>query len=202
ADFQWHSLCPGPGPGDLQSQQHPGSQNYGATAPATSTAQFSQTTGKISAKRSYLAVGVLCYINLLNYMDWFIFFSPLPREVNGQAWCNHLGDLDSFLGRWDLGAAIFFGSDCGGRIFGRPGCHRHLGPPAASKDGAACRGTPRPSSPLPLLLLKHAMAASLLPPPRLAVPISLGATSLGGGRSEAATVCPGCLCLCSCTEQG
>uniref|UniRef100_A0A8C4W3E7 SPNS lysolipid transporter 3, sphingosine-1-phosphate (putative) n=1 Tax=Gopherus evgoodei TaxID=1825980 RepID=A0A8C4W3E7_9SAUR len=36
------------------------------------TAQLLQTTGKISAKRSYLAVGVLCYINLLNYMDWFI----------------------------------------------------------------------------------------------------------------------------------
>ncbi|XP_039363474.1 protein spinster homolog 3 isoform X2 [Mauremys reevesii] len=57
---------------DLQSQQPPGSQNYGATAPTTSSAQFLQTTGKISAKRSYLAVGVLCYINLLNYMDWFI----------------------------------------------------------------------------------------------------------------------------------
>uniref|UniRef100_A0A8C4VXV3 SPNS lysolipid transporter 3, sphingosine-1-phosphate (putative) n=1 Tax=Gopherus evgoodei TaxID=1825980 RepID=A0A8C4VXV3_9SAUR len=57
---------------DLQSQQTPGSQNYGATAPTTSTAQLLQTTGKISAKRSYLAVGVLCYINLLNYMDWFI----------------------------------------------------------------------------------------------------------------------------------
>uniref|UniRef100_A0A8C3IZA6 SPNS lysolipid transporter 3, sphingosine-1-phosphate (putative) n=1 Tax=Chrysemys picta bellii TaxID=8478 RepID=A0A8C3IZA6_CHRPI len=57
---------------DLQSQQPPGSQNYGAIAPTTSTAQFLQTPGNISAKRSYLAVGVLCYINLLNYMDWFI----------------------------------------------------------------------------------------------------------------------------------
>uniref|UniRef100_A0A8C3SU94 Sphingolipid transporter 3 (putative) n=1 Tax=Chelydra serpentina TaxID=8475 RepID=A0A8C3SU94_CHESE len=56
----------------LQSWQPPGSQNYGATAPTASTAQFLQTPGNISAKRSYLAVGVLCYINLLNYMDWFI----------------------------------------------------------------------------------------------------------------------------------
>ncbi|CAM2103975.1 unnamed protein product [Caretta caretta] len=56
----------------LQSQQPPGSQSYGATAPTTSTSQFLQTPGNVSAKRSYLAVGVLCYINLLNYMDWFI----------------------------------------------------------------------------------------------------------------------------------
>ncbi|XP_006136125.2 protein spinster homolog 3 isoform X1 [Pelodiscus sinensis] len=56
----------------LQSQQPSGSQNYGATEPTTTTAQFLKTPGNISAKRSYLAVGVLCYINLLNYMDWFI----------------------------------------------------------------------------------------------------------------------------------
>ncbi|EMP41056.1 Protein spinster like protein 3 [Chelonia mydas] len=56
----------------LQSQQPPGSQSYGATAPTTSASQFLQTPGNVSAKRSYLAVGVLCYINLLNYMDWFI----------------------------------------------------------------------------------------------------------------------------------
>ncbi|XP_077167573.1 protein spinster homolog 3 [Paroedura picta] len=28
--------------------------------------------GKCSRKRSYLAVAVLCYINLVNYMDWFV----------------------------------------------------------------------------------------------------------------------------------
>ncbi|XP_066491111.1 protein spinster homolog 3 [Tiliqua scincoides] len=33
--------------------------------------QDQQGSGKISAARSYGAVAVLCYINLVNYMDWF-----------------------------------------------------------------------------------------------------------------------------------
>ncbi|XP_060115625.1 protein spinster homolog 3-like [Heteronotia binoei] len=34
--------------------------------------QESEEQGKFSCKRSYLAVAVLCYINLVNYMDWFV----------------------------------------------------------------------------------------------------------------------------------
>lgn len=30
-----------------------------------------QGSGSLSASRSYIAVAVLCYINLVNYMDWF-----------------------------------------------------------------------------------------------------------------------------------
>ncbi|XP_067393979.1 protein spinster homolog 3 [Emydura macquarii macquarii] len=56
----------------LRLQRSFGSRNYGAVAPRTRYAQFFQAPRNISAKRSYLAVGVLCYINLLNYMDWFI----------------------------------------------------------------------------------------------------------------------------------
>uniref|UniRef100_A0A7M4EH34 Uncharacterized protein n=1 Tax=Crocodylus porosus TaxID=8502 RepID=A0A7M4EH34_CROPO len=49
-----------------------GRRNYGTTEPSERAAQFSQASGNISAKRTYLVVGVLCFINLINFMDWYL----------------------------------------------------------------------------------------------------------------------------------
>ncbi|XP_048374556.1 protein spinster homolog 3-like [Sphaerodactylus townsendi] len=44
------------------------SKIYGTIEPEEESAG----QGRISHKRSYIAVAVLCYINLVNYMDWFV----------------------------------------------------------------------------------------------------------------------------------
>nr|XP_056720969.1 protein spinster homolog 3-like [Euleptes europaea] len=44
------------------------SKLYGTIEPK----EESEGQGEFSRKRSYLAVAVLCYINLVNYMDWFV----------------------------------------------------------------------------------------------------------------------------------
>uniref|UniRef100_A0A452J7B1 Uncharacterized protein n=1 Tax=Gopherus agassizii TaxID=38772 RepID=A0A452J7B1_9SAUR len=79
-----------------------------------------------------------------------------------------------------------------------------VGSPSTGAAGweprSTCRGTLHPSSSLPRFLPEHAVAASLLPPPRLLAPKLIGAANLGGRRSEAATACSGC--SCSCAEQG
>uniref|UniRef100_A0A8B9EQC8 Sphingolipid transporter 3 (putative) n=1 Tax=Anser cygnoides TaxID=8845 RepID=A0A8B9EQC8_ANSCY len=56
----------------LQSQPPPEEQNYGATEAHERQGPFVSVSRNSSAKRDYLTVGVLCYANLINFMDWFI----------------------------------------------------------------------------------------------------------------------------------
>ncbi|XP_021271264.1 protein spinster homolog 3 isoform X1 [Numida meleagris] len=57
---------------DLQSRGPPEEQNYGATAARVRRAPHVPVSRNSPAKRDYLIVGVLCYTNLINFMDWFI----------------------------------------------------------------------------------------------------------------------------------
>ncbi|XP_054857808.1 protein spinster homolog 3 [Eublepharis macularius] len=52
----------------LSSQPPQPSKIYGTIGPN----EESERWGKFSPERCYLAVAVLCYINLVNYMDWFV----------------------------------------------------------------------------------------------------------------------------------
>ncbi|NWZ21061.1 SPNS3 protein, partial [Asarcornis scutulata] len=56
----------------LQSQPPPEEQNYGATEAHKRQGPFVSVSRNSPAKRDYLTVGVLCYANLINFMDWFI----------------------------------------------------------------------------------------------------------------------------------
>nr|XP_027301793.1 protein spinster homolog 3 isoform X3 [Anas platyrhynchos] len=56
----------------LQSQPPPEEQNYGATEAHERQGPFVSVSRNRPAKRGYLTVGVLCYANLINFMDWFI----------------------------------------------------------------------------------------------------------------------------------
>ncbi|NXK55925.1 SPNS3 protein, partial [Chauna torquata] len=56
----------------LQSQPPLEEQNYGATAAHVRQDPLVSVTRNSPAKRDYLIVGVLCYANLINFMDWFI----------------------------------------------------------------------------------------------------------------------------------
>ncbi|XP_072738118.1 protein spinster homolog 3 [Ciconia boyciana] len=56
----------------LQSQPPPKEQNYGATAAHVRQGPFVSVSRNSPAKRDYLTVALLCYGNLINFMDWFI----------------------------------------------------------------------------------------------------------------------------------
>uniref|UniRef100_A0A8C3KPX7 Sphingolipid transporter 3 (putative) n=1 Tax=Calidris pygmaea TaxID=425635 RepID=A0A8C3KPX7_9CHAR len=56
----------------LQSQPPPEEQNYGATAAHVRQGPFVSASRNPPAKRQYLIAAVLCYANLINFMDWFI----------------------------------------------------------------------------------------------------------------------------------
>lgn len=68
----------------LQSQPTPEEQNYGATEAHERQGPFVSVSRNRPAKRGYLTVGVLCYANLINFMDWFIVpgesLFPLSKE--------------------------------------------------------------------------------------------------------------------------
>lgn len=68
----------------LQSQPPPEEQNYGATETHERQGPFVSVSRNSPAKRDYLTVGVLCYANLINFMDWFIVpgesLFPLSKE--------------------------------------------------------------------------------------------------------------------------
>jgi len=57
---------------DLQPRVPSEEQNYGATAARVRRGPHVRVSRNSSAKRDYLIVGVLCYANLINFMDWFI----------------------------------------------------------------------------------------------------------------------------------
>ncbi|XP_040982824.1 protein spinster homolog 3 isoform X3 [Aquila chrysaetos chrysaetos] len=57
---------------DLQPQPPPEEQNYGATATHVRQGPFVSVSRNDPAKRDYLIAAVLCYANLINFMDWFI----------------------------------------------------------------------------------------------------------------------------------
>ncbi|NXL91511.1 SPNS3 protein, partial [Alectura lathami] len=56
----------------LQSWIPPEDQNYGATAAHVRQGPHVSVSRNSPAKRDFLIVGVLCYANLINFMDWFI----------------------------------------------------------------------------------------------------------------------------------
>ncbi|XP_048823010.1 protein spinster homolog 3-like isoform X2 [Lagopus muta] len=57
---------------DLQPRVPHEEQNYGATAARVRRGPQVPVSRNRPAKRDYLIVGVLCYANLINFMDWFI----------------------------------------------------------------------------------------------------------------------------------
>ncbi|POI29480.1 hypothetical protein CIB84_006770 [Bambusicola thoracicus] len=57
---------------DLQPRVPSEEQNYGATAARVRRGPHVRVSRNSPAKRDYLIVGVLCYENLINFMDWFI----------------------------------------------------------------------------------------------------------------------------------
>lgn len=57
---------------DLQPRVPHEEQNYGATAACVRRGPQVPVSRNRPAKRDYLIVGVLCYANLINFMDWFI----------------------------------------------------------------------------------------------------------------------------------
>ncbi|XP_068766083.1 protein spinster homolog 3 isoform X3 [Struthio camelus] len=56
----------------LQFQLPRDEQNYGATAAHARHVPHMSVSRNSPAKRDYVIVGVLCYANLINFMDWFI----------------------------------------------------------------------------------------------------------------------------------
>ncbi|XP_035198994.1 protein spinster homolog 3-like isoform X2 [Oxyura jamaicensis] len=56
----------------LQSQPPPEEQNYGTSEAHERQGPFVSVSRNSPAKSDYLTVGVLCYANLINFMDWFI----------------------------------------------------------------------------------------------------------------------------------
>ncbi|XP_057266762.1 protein spinster homolog 3 [Pezoporus wallicus] len=56
----------------LQSQPPPEEQSYGATAAHGRQDPVVSVSRKSLAKRGYLIAAVLCYTNLINFMDWFL----------------------------------------------------------------------------------------------------------------------------------
>ncbi|XP_031993813.1 protein spinster homolog 3 isoform X2 [Hylobates moloch] len=93
--------CPEPGPGGLQGQSPgPGRQ----CPPPITPAPWS-----LPQWRAYVAAAVLCYINLLNYMNWFIIAGVLLdiQEVF-QISDNHAGLLQTvFISCLLLSAPVF-----------------------------------------------------------------------------------------------
>ncbi|XP_011911003.1 PREDICTED: protein spinster homolog 3 isoform X4 [Cercocebus atys] len=93
--------CPEPGPGGPQGQSPgPGRQ----CPPPTTPAPWS-----LPRWRAYVAAAVLCYINLLNYMNWFIIAGVLldVQEVF-QISDSHAGLLQTvFIGCLLLSAPVF-----------------------------------------------------------------------------------------------
>ncbi|XP_042647788.1 protein spinster homolog 3 isoform X5 [Tyto alba] len=56
----------------LKSQPPPEEQNYGAAAAHVRQGPFMTVSRSSPARRDYLTAAVLCYANLINFMDWFI----------------------------------------------------------------------------------------------------------------------------------
>lgn len=74
----------------LQFQPAPKEQNYGATAARVKQGAAVPVSSSSPVKRRYLITAVLCYGNLVNFMDWFIVpgesrFSPSKeKEISQQ----------------------------------------------------------------------------------------------------------------------
>ena len=69
---------PSPGPGGL-----PGASGLGQCAPRTTSAPWS-----LPLWRAHAAAAVLCYVNLLNYMHWFIIPGEGGEGVPGCTCCH------------------------------------------------------------------------------------------------------------------
>lgn len=73
-----------PQTGGPQSQSLSPAGQYGALASGTRLPSSTSASWSLPRWRAYLAAGVLCYINLLNYMNWFIIPGEDGRGTLGQ----------------------------------------------------------------------------------------------------------------------
>ncbi|XP_021784279.2 protein spinster homolog 3 isoform X6 [Papio anubis] len=111
--------CPEPGPGGPQGQSPgPGRQ----CPPPTTPAPWS-----LPRWRAYVAAAVLCYINLLNYMNWFIIAGVLlDVQEFFQISDSHAGLLQTDASLWLLSQAPSLPRPAGPsalpRSWGDPGC--------------------------------------------------------------------------------
>lgn len=76
--------CIDPWTGGPQSQALSPDGQYGALASGRCVPPSTSASWSLPRWRAYLAAAVLCYINLLNYMNWFII--PGKERRGGPGW--------------------------------------------------------------------------------------------------------------------
>lgn len=73
--------------------------------------QESQMLARHASKRSYLAIAVLCYINLVNYMDWFVVAGKMMNVLCGTKQVGDLSISKPFQQSLELQKAFSHSSD-------------------------------------------------------------------------------------------
>ncbi|XP_020041556.2 protein spinster homolog 3 isoform X2 [Castor canadensis] len=102
--------CPDPGPGGLQGQSPGPGRHYGALAsgqcpPPSMPAQWS-----LARWRAYVVTVVLCYINLLNYMNWFVIAVFIGCLLVSAPVFGYLGDRYSRKATLSFGILLWSGA--------------------------------------------------------------------------------------------
>ncbi|XP_042536536.1 LOW QUALITY PROTEIN: protein spinster homolog 3 [Dipodomys spectabilis] len=87
------AVCPRPGPQGPQDQSMGPEGHFGALASGQCSLVSSPSPWSLPRWRAYVAAVVLCYINLLNYMNWFIIAGMLPDIQKSF----HISDSDAGL---------------------------------------------------------------------------------------------------------
>ncbi|XP_047401563.1 protein spinster homolog 3 isoform X2 [Sciurus carolinensis] len=101
--------CPDPGPGGPQSQSLRPGRHYGTLVSGQCPPPSTPAPWSLPRWRAYVAAAVLCYINLLNYMNWFIIAGVL-LDVQKFFWISdsNAGLLQTvFIGCLLLSAPLF-----------------------------------------------------------------------------------------------
>uniref|UniRef100_A0A8C6A1W9 SPNS lysolipid transporter 3, sphingosine-1-phosphate (putative) n=1 Tax=Marmota marmota marmota TaxID=9994 RepID=A0A8C6A1W9_MARMA len=102
--------CPDPGQGEPQSQAlrpggHYGTLVSGQCPPASTPAPWS-----LPRWRAYVAAAVLCYINLLNYMNWFVIAVFIGCLLLSAPVFGYLGDRHSRKATLSFGILLWSGA--------------------------------------------------------------------------------------------
>uniref|UniRef100_A0A287D121 SPNS lysolipid transporter 3, sphingosine-1-phosphate (putative) n=1 Tax=Ictidomys tridecemlineatus TaxID=43179 RepID=A0A287D121_ICTTR len=102
--------CPDPGPEEPQSQAlrpggHYGTLVSGQCPPPSTPARWS-----LPRWRAYVAAAVLCYINLLNYMNWFIIAVFIGCLLLSAPVFGYLGDRHSRKATLSFGILLWSGA--------------------------------------------------------------------------------------------
>lgn len=93
--------CPDPGPGGPQSQALRPGRHYGTLVSGQCPPTSAHAPWSLPRWRAYVAAAVLCYINLLNYMNWFVIAGEEGTSILGlhllvhpsRLWVHILGGL-------------------------------------------------------------------------------------------------------------